>query len=118
MRSHAAHAAATRTACLLVQVFPPRHNGLTLRAAGLEQFAVHMNHLFRPGSFKKIIDVLRAKEEPAAPFRQPRLQASQRSMSLVWLSSQKVLAAHVVEGVDLLRVKGEGFRRGELHRVE
>jgi hypothetical protein len=47
-------------------------NGRTtavLLAAGLRQFAVHMNKSLRTRAFMKVIDILRAEEEPVANAR-------------------------------------------------
>ena len=50
--------------------------------------------------------------------RRSRVQPGEREMGGVGLRIEDVPAAEIVEGVNLLRVFGEGFGGRQLHRVE
>src|SRR5215208_1377042 len=107
-----------RTGGLDTQVLAPGCNGSADGAAALQQFTVHVRDPLRSRTLMQVVDVLRAKEETATTLHQSSLQASQRPVRLVRLCCEQVLASHVVEGVDAIRVSGERLRRREFHRVE
>jgi hypothetical protein len=80
-----------------------------MRAARFQEFAVHVGDAARAGALMQIVDVLGDERQLVAVLGESRVQPGEREMGGVGLRIEDVPAAEIVEGVNLLRVFGEGF---------
>ena len=89
-----------------------------MRAARFQEFAVHVGDAARAGALVQIVDVLGDERQLVAALGHRCFQPGEREMGGVGLRIEDVPATEIIEGVNLLRVFGEGFGGRQLHRVE
>lgn len=97
VRPHPGAGAAGGTRIAPAQIRAPRRDRPAGAAAGLEQFAVHVDDRPRAGPLVQIVDVLRAQEQPPAPPGESRLGLRQGHVRGVGLGRDHAAAAVVVE---------------------
>ena len=91
-------------------ILGPFADTATSKAARLQQFTMHGNHIARSGAPMQAIYVLRHKRHRRRPVG---FQSCQRDMCCVWLNGgiTQLRASRIVEALHQIRVAREGLRR-------